>query len=122
MVPFGDCPTPRPAVDYQDWGGGGFGSMQDGDGQMAVVPWVLVACHLELGGYGLPRALNRLETGSIGGRRLRATSGGQEGGESNHDSDRGAGTLHRVHRTHREISQWCRLASVRSRVGGQSAR
>ena len=23
MVPFGDCPTPRPAVDYQDWGGGG---------------------------------------------------------------------------------------------------
>ena len=50
MVPFGDCPTPRPAVDYQDWGGGGFGSMQDGDGQMAVVPWVLVACQLELGG------------------------------------------------------------------------
>ena len=117
VVPFGDGPPSGPTVYHQDRVGGRLLRVEDGHRQMADVPWVPVAGHLEFGGNRALWAIDRFELGSVDGRGVRTTGGCQEGGEGNHGSDHGAGTLHRVHRTHRGISRWCPSGKVQSRAG-----
>ena len=68
MVPFGDGPPSGPTVYHQDRVGGRLLRVEDGHRQMADVPWVPVAGHLEFGGNRALWAIDRFELGSVDGR------------------------------------------------------
>ena len=111
-MPFSDGPSSGSPVYYKDRVGGRLLRVEECQRHMTVVPWGPVAGHLEFGGHRVCWAINQFEFGGVGGRGICTTGGGQEGGECNRESDCGAGTLHRVHRTYREISQGRPLVSV----------